>query len=617
MGVAQSKNVAQAVTNVSNYVQNSTQANTEAVSNIKNTFKSDSCNFFIQGDFDIETFSENVQKSSQILTATQDTSIQNDIKQKMLQEAQSKVGTLGIGYASATNETSMLCNVTNQILQEMNGSITQVATVKNDFTCYKSTIVAKNLNVSFVSSTNFLAEQTLNNKQVTNIVNDVSQESSQKASATVQGMAGLLIALALIIGAIGYSVSKPLASGSKVVIVPVTGSLFVFIFLWLYLVKAPPFFNEYLYVSVNNPKWGGDCSSNDLVGVQTKSLKLSQPPLKYNFPLTPSFDRDLNKGDLLSFYISSLKLDKGKMDIYGNGGYNYRNYQKIGYKMSDKFYLNLDKNLNLYKKVFEGQDKPEEYQLPCPLIPINDGNYYAKIPNTFVWCCNPVIVQFDNNNFDSKTGKISSNNMLLDSECKNFPTDAKKCNNCCDPRNFEFKKWVSTSDSYRIGMNSIINEPGSHQDVICQFNPDVFDNYLNSGDDELRNRKILYARFLLCEAIGIENLDVYTDDYEPIFFRTKDNKTVYDIAKNQKDKCYKYTDFSTINLARGTDGGGTITGQFGICNNQSYKIQAFCKKIGGYLLLIIIIFVLLFIGIRRPPKFKKQSLKTEQKKNPK
>ena len=165
-------------------------------------------------------------------------------------------------------------------------------------------------------------------------------------------------------------------------------------------------------------------------------------------------------------------------------------------------------------------------------------------------------------------------------------------------------------------MNKI-QDSRRYENIICQFIPDVFDSYLNTGDDKLRKRKILYARFLLCESIGIENLDVYIDDYEPIFFRTKENEEVYDIAKNQKDKCYKYTDFSTANLTQGLNGGGTITGQFGICNNQSYKIQSFCKKIGGYLLIIIIIFVLLFMGIRKPPKFKKQNLKKEEKKNQK
>ena len=615
MGVAQSKNVASAITNVANYVSNSTQANTDAVTSIKNSVDIDQCSILLQKDFNINTFSENVQKSSQILTATQDTTIQNDIKQKMLQEAQSKVGTLGIGYASATNETSMLCNVTNQVIQAMIGSITQVATVKNNFTCYKSTIVAQNLNVSFASSTDFLAEQTLDNRQTTDIVNTVSQESKQKATATVEGMAGLLIALALIIGAIGYSVSKPLASSSKIVIVPITGFLFVIIFLWLYLAKAPPFFNEYLYVSVNNPKWGGDCSSNDLIGVQTKSLKLSEPPLKYNFPLTPRAD-SLNKGNLISFFISNLKIDKDQMNIKGNGGYNFKNYQMIGYKMSNsnKYYLNLDESHKLYEKVFAGYDKPEQYQLPCPLIPINNGKYYAKMATEFIECCNPVIVQFTNE-FDLQTGNISDNQMLLSTKCDSFPKDGK-CNNCCGSINFEFNKWVDSGDAYRTEMNKI-QDSRRYENIICQFIPDVFDSYLNTGDDKLRKRKILYARFLLCESIGIENLDVYIDDYEPIFFRTKENEEVYDIAKNQKDKCYKYTDFSTANLTQGLNGGGTITGQFGICNNQSYKIQSFCKKIGGYLLIIIIIFVLLFMGIRKPPKFKKQNLKKEEKKNQK
>ena len=114
MGAAISSNTASAITNVLNYVQQSTNTNTNAVSSIQDNVNFNNCYIDLTGDFSIETAATVSQTANQIVSAAQNTTLQNDIVQKMLQEATSKVGSLGIGYAEATNATSQLCNITNQ-----------------------------------------------------------------------------------------------------------------------------------------------------------------------------------------------------------------------------------------------------------------------------------------------------------------------------------------------------------------------------------------------------------------------------------------------------------------------------------------------------------------------
>ena len=353
MGASKSKNVADAVTDVMNFVQNSTQADSSTVSNIENFITLNNCYIKLTGDFSVTTQATVMQQSSQILVATQDSTVKNDIVQKMLQEATSKVGSLGIGYAEASNQFSMMCNVTNKIIQTMQASIKQLSTTYNGFSCNDSTIEAKNLNISFTNADSFVAEQTLDNQQTTDIINQITQESSQKASATVQGLAGFLIALALVIAAFGYAVAKPIAAGSKSIMVPLIIVVMVLIFVWLYMVKCPPFFSDYIYVSVNNPQWGGDCSSDDLVEPQKKTVTIKEAPLRYNFPITNSFLPKDERGSLLSFYIASLR-SAATIKTKENGGYNSNTFSTISTPLSKEGYFwNADRENSLMNLMFK------------------------------------------------------------------------------------------------------------------------------------------------------------------------------------------------------------------------------------------------------------------------
>ena len=663
MGAAKSKNVADAVTDVMNFVQNSTQADSSTVSNIENFITLNNCYIKLTGDFSVTTQATVMQQSSQILVATQDSTVKNDIVQKMLQEATSKVGSLGIGYAEASNQVSMMCNVTNKIIQTMQASIKQLSTTYNGFSCNDSTIEAKNLNISFTNADSFVAEQTLDNQQTTDIVNQITQESSQKASATVQGLAGFLIALALVIAALGYAVAKPIAAGSKSIMVPLIIVAMVLIFVWLYMVKCPPFFSDYTYVSVNNPQWGGDCSSDDLVEPQKMTVAIKEAPLRYNFPITNSFLPKDERGSLLSFYIASLR-SAATIKTAENGGYNSNTFSTISTKIDNGYYWNADRDNSLMNLMFKeeleknkGKKPPLEGQLyvPCPLLPIHIDNKYPKVPSYFASSCNPQIVQFPGvmMQADGSATQNSTLQILTGTDCTfdkdTFDNDSSSgctggspsqegsiegcMNACCNTSQFQIDKWVENEDFYDESYDE------SSKTQICQLNSDQIQNWIlkeppqNTYDLDTARfmlKKQLYLRYLLCSQIGIANLDVYIDEDEIVNIPDPKQPTnvIQKTAKEVQDKAYFFRPTLSPNVtqkggyANAIQSGGTVTGMFAICNNQTYKFQKFCKQAGGYIFIafvvLIILFILLkgtkFIPNRKQTKQVKTKTKPEEKK---
>ena len=88
MGAAQSSNVAEAVANVTNYVDQSTTANASQVNELSQEVDFSNCVVNLKGDMNINEKASLAVKSNQILSATQDANVSNDIQQQMLQETQ-------------------------------------------------------------------------------------------------------------------------------------------------------------------------------------------------------------------------------------------------------------------------------------------------------------------------------------------------------------------------------------------------------------------------------------------------------------------------------------------------------------------------------------------------
>ena len=109
MGASVSSNTAKAIAKVANSVSNSTNVTSNQVNSVQQRINFDDCYIDMSGDIDIKTASTMIAKSKQMVTALQQSHIQNDIAQKMLQSATSTVGALPMGgFAEANNFSSSL-----------------------------------------------------------------------------------------------------------------------------------------------------------------------------------------------------------------------------------------------------------------------------------------------------------------------------------------------------------------------------------------------------------------------------------------------------------------------------------------------------------------------------
>ena len=198
-------------------------------------------------------------------------------------------------------------------------------------------------------------------------------------------------------------------------------------------------------------------------------------------------------------------------------------------------------------------------------------------------------------------------------------------NKCCYASNFKFNDWVSIEggdDPFYVTVKDINDFNADKKTIICQVNSDGFRDYFDTnfeGEDtsnaaEIKTRKYLYARFWLCQQIGIPNIDVYINDHELIQYLDNQNNIVQGLVKDMKDKGYLFNNFQgSVNYGDAIISGGNITGQFGVCNNQTYKFQKFCKKAGGYILLVIIVIILVFIGLKGTGVLKKKQKTSKPK----
>jgi len=495
---------------------------------------------------------ENSVKNTQILQAMQDTNITNQIGQELQQLAESKVGFLGIGYAKASNSASTTANSTNTVKNIMTAACNQLNYNDQTFICNRSTINAKNLNIDFSSKTDFMSSQTLDNKQTTDLSNQITQSIQQKASATVQGGLGFLLILLLIIAVVAYVLSKPLEASLNSAPIKMTMAVCIVIgifilFIWLYLVSAPPLFNP---TQECVPGTSMGCNS-DCINVKTNTIFIDYPPLRYNYELLSPSGNTVN---LVSMII--YKLYGGTL----NNGYNQKsmlllkdgNTSGDGGDSTNAGYLNLDVYYNKEDIYPDPANRPEQ----CPnllCLPLDKKKcilpkrYYSTDSGV---CCSPKTVT---DVVTTKQGKDSG-------EC----------------------------DSVVECIDDNIKDVTESQ-VICVLNMEAWTNYLDKS--ELHKK---HARFVLCQVLGIP-CNIYISGDELVCYPTENGEQAIAQAKTVKDKVLCFSDFGTYpDFKLKINKGGKLTGKVGICNTKSYKFQKFCRKIGIWIFTILIIAGILF-----------------------
>ena len=558
MGAATSKNVAKSVSDVSNSISNSTTADASQANDNLNRVTLDNCRITAVDDVLINMVNESKQVSKQIVAAKNDTSLDNNIQQKMLQEASSTVGSMGVGFASATNNASMFSNISNEVKNSIGATAQQWSQGTNDFFCKDSIIKGRNTTINLTGKNSAYNDQTVSSLSTTDIVNSVSQSIDQKATAKVEGLAAFFVALALMIGAIGYTLSKPLSTGPfKMVMGAIICIILIVLIVFMYIRKTPPFFSDDNECSFSNPTIGG-CEA-DCIKYKEKTFTVKQAPLRYSLKLFNGIQSNgmIENSNLLQTVISSKKTGN-------NGGYNLLTMKNLVKQENSVWDL-------LKEHAPQGMGDTNK---PPPLLinphddPLEEG---WKIPKEFLpvkGTCTPQIVQHP-----------------------------KESNQCSD---FAFNDYKLT----KFGPEYFV----------ANFNKEEWSTYLENYPSYHA-----FIRFYLWKLSGMEiDLSIYIDDDELVEFRNLKNNQIEirkasDVNQDKDGHIFKMIPSSTnYQQQNGMNGGGKITGKVGVCNDNTYKFHKFMRNIGSWIILITILIALVYV--MKPKKNKEYSNSTNKTK---
>jgi hypothetical protein len=360
MGAAQSSNVANAIAEVSNSIQSNAKGTATSSDTCFYSTKLDNCT--VKGDVTVTDLCNVQAVSNQIITEIQTSNLNNTIAQTLMQTAQSTVGSMGIGYASASNAATATSKVTNDISSSASSVCVQNQTSFSDFQC-KNSEIDGNLIVGVNNSANFLSSQVVKDLSTATIVNSITQDITQKATATVQGIGGFLIALAMLIIAIGYVLTKPMAvlMGSRILMVSIICVVFIIIGVAMFLAKAPPFFNDTEQCLPDNST---GCSDECIEKVDG-SVKLKQPPLRYAWDIIGAGDTSMVNAptsDELGYSTEKFKAGLLQALISRAGGWNDSGYNMLTAEGFDP---------NSTDARFKG--------IPHPLKKTSNNAYYTNI----------------------------------------------------------------------------------------------------------------------------------------------------------------------------------------------------------------------------------------------
>lgn len=555
MGASISSNTASALADVSNSITNNTSASQNQINKNTNLVNIKTCKIF--GDnLNINQYTNNIQKNSQIVSGISNSNVENDIQQKLLQTALSTVGSMGVGYANASNSASMTADVSNDIKNTVSAVSNQISNQTNSFSCEDSFIQEKNINITQGASSNFLSDQVVKSQNITKLANQISQTAEQKATAKVQGLSGFIIALAILIIAIGYAFSKPITSilsSPPIKLLLTVGLLLLLtgIGVWMYLGKCPPLFNDN---NICNPNYNFDSDCEDCINHTLQKISIDKPPIKYMFPIvTPPSSSVGITGNLLQMVISASLNDNQRIV---NDGYNCGNISVLDDKIQNKI------------KQIQNDLSNKITLSPLPPLLLNpnttSGKYYP-VPDSWIKnssgnsCCTPGYCQYDN----SVRSEYETN-------CNKVPPN-------CDTN----IKISDTTDSSNEGIANINNVPWQE---------------FEKKDPNGLARIVL---LLLLEEGMQKNIDlsIYINDDDIVRYKNENNQYQFALAKDVKDKVIKFTSLNPATTTGYYEGSGTLYGNFGVCNDRNYKIHQFSRKIGIWIFLLIVISFVLYIII--------------------
>lgn len=542
MGGSVSKNTAQAMADVSNSISNSTTASNTNISDQTNTINSSGCKIIAKGDININQTAKVAATNKQVASGMSDSDVKNNIQQKMMQEAMSSVGSMGIGYADASNSASMFASSTTDVVNTVKTEATQISNMSNHITCTDSVIRAQNINITQGLDANFLSDQVAKSNNITKIANTISQVAQQKATAKVAGLAGFILALAVLVLACGYSFAKAATAGGIVKILVMCAVLLLMgiVLVVMYLYKAPPLFNDPPVCSPNFSYGTGSDKCTDCVEQKQQELSLEHTPMKYVFTLTekPRQDSGLT-GSLLEMIVSAQTSPD---DMKTNQGYTADNADTINGRVQD---------------LYDG-------------LPDSIKTVMGKPPP-------PHILTYKEGNMQS------------------IPPEYRQAEGSCTPASIQIDPAAEPADNYSKCPTQVksTTQTTNKKQAIASLNVDEWKKYL---PDKPQFKRFFLLRLLESDKIKFD-LTTYEDKdgNEPVVYMDgKDEKVA--LASEVKDKVAIYRNHSDPNpSAGGKSGSGTVKGVFGICNNQEYKLHKFGRRVGIWIVLALVLGLGIFL----------------------
>jgi len=539
MGSSQSKNTAQEIANITNTIAQTTNTSQVNDTYVTETVTLNDCTINAD-DFTVNQQAENIVNAKQLSTALQQSVIQNDITQQLAQLAQSKVGTLGVGYASASNSASTMANATSMVKNVMTTTMNNLVDVSNTFTCNGSDITLRgDLTINQGSFSNIITDQTAQNSQITDLSNTISQDIQQKASATVQGISGLILILLLIIGAILFiiiksvgGVTKAAGNSSKIVMYTMIPVVFFGIFIllvWMASVKAPPLFtapniiSPYAFTGQNGTDVPSIVLEDSLIDVKPQYIPLQNPPLYYLYNIFTNTEN----GCLLYIVINKLL---GVSNDYPNHGYNCYQMENVNETFQ-----------NFVQKTIQN------------IQTTSSGFMIQNFPNLMV-CCTNCYVKDTSDNIDyTKAG-----NMV-------YP-----CTNCNEGT------LSSSNPEYYSAKPNVTG----------------FSNFCNEND---LNKA--FARFVLAEYFGFFT-NYYVNEGDPVTWLDENQVKNYGVANESNKKyLFRITQKEGYDITKAMENQTQIYGIFGTQPTTVYQVSQGFKRWGIYLFIIFVLILCLWIGL--------------------
>jgi hypothetical protein len=568
MGAATSSNTAEAIADVASSISSMTSTTQSQINRAETKIKLFKCNF--GKDVNIKEFSQFVAKNEQIVQAFQQSNVQNNIAQKMMQQAQSKVGALGVGFAQSSNYASTFASTTSDVTNSVFTQSSQGSFFSADIVCDGSTIKG-DFNIDVNSSTDFWNKQGVKSSQITDIANTIDQDISQTAKSTVQGIAGALIGMLAIVAALIYAVGSPLAesiSAFKIVIAMFILFGVLLLVVWLWLIDFSPFFSEMTTCATSGSLLKDTCSAVKCKNPTLQTINIKNPPLKYMYNiLSKGAPRSFSAYGMLNMMIyKNLDPDSARY----NQGFNAYQCNIYGAK-GDITSWAQDKSFS----------KINVPQLPNPLyIPKNCSNYAKDDPVRTWYCLVPDSFIVTNGPSDS-------------SEPSNTPSVAMSKDSV---------KSVSPDDYAKYGKDAQIK-------VIAELNDQVWDDYLNVKGkyssfkaktiDIEKKKRVSHARFVLSSFLELDNNVFIFSGQDGIDEEVDINGEIMLASEAVKqNKGYIYDNFVSPpfgDYSYGIRGSGTLHGMIGICDSNKNKVNKFFKHIGNYIAMIIVFVIILIL----------------------